>query len=71
MQEEVDSACAGPRACQVGMDAILMIVYREKNRQCAMARDKINKTCFAGGNKGHRDAAIDAWKSVATCEGMM
>jgi type VI secretion system secreted protein VgrG len=71
MQDEVDRACKRPRACRPGMDAIEILISREKNRECAMARDKLNKTCFAGGDSTHRDAANDAWGSVANCETMM
>jgi type VI secretion system secreted protein VgrG len=39
----------------------------ELNRECAMARDKINKKCFSGGDKNHRDKAIEAWENYAKC----
>jgi type VI secretion system secreted protein VgrG len=71
MQDEVDRACKRPRACKPGMNAVELVLMRESNRECATARDRINKTCFAGGDLGHRDAAIDAWNAVANCEGMM
>jgi hypothetical protein len=48
-----------------------LVMARENARDCAMARDKINNVCFAGGDKGHRDAAIDAWTSVANCDEMI
>ena len=71
LQNDVDSACGQPRACRPGMNAVQLIINREKSRQCASARDRINKTCFAGGDKGHRDAANEAWSAVANCDGMM
>ncbi|HEX9391152.1 MAG TPA: RHS repeat-associated core domain-containing protein, partial [Usitatibacteraceae bacterium] len=71
MQDEVDQACKRPRSCKPGMDGVLLVIMRENSRECAMARDQINKICFAGGDKGHRDAAIDAWNSVANCYDMI
>lgn len=29
---------------------------------------RVIKTCFAGGDRDHRDQAIDAWQGVARCE---
>lgn len=40
----------------------------EKQRACAIARDRMNKTCFAGRDRKHRDQAIDAWQGVTRCE---
>lgn len=71
MQEDVNNACKRPRVCRPGMDPVQLIIMRENSRECAMARDRINKTCFAGGDQGHRNAAIDAWNSVANCDGMI
>lgn len=44
---------------------------RENNRECAMARDLINKKCFAGGAANHRNEALEAWANVAKCEGLL
>jgi oligoribonuclease NrnB/cAMP/cGMP phosphodiesterase (DHH superfamily) len=48
-----------------------MVIMRENSRECAIARDRINNVCFMGGDVGHRNAAIDAWNSVANCDGMI
>ena len=71
MQEDVDSSCKQERACRPGMTQIEIIINREKNRECATSRDRINKKCFAGGDQGHRNAANDAWRALANCDGMM
>jgi len=36
-------------------------------KACAVARDRINKRCFAGGDIDHRQATIDAWLGFANC----
>jgi type VI secretion system secreted protein VgrG len=68
MQNDVNRACKQPRSCRGISDPIQAIVRREINRECAMARDKINNKCFAGGDKDHRNQAIDAWNSLVDCE---
>jgi YD repeat-containing protein len=69
MQDEVNNACKGQaRRCGGGLSRVELIERLELNRSCAIARDKINKTCFAGGDKDHRDQAHDAWSSVTRCE---
>ena len=42
-------------------------VYREIARQCAMARDKINSKCFAGGDFNHQNEAEGHWRSYQRC----
>jgi type VI secretion system secreted protein VgrG len=72
LQDEVNTACKSkPIACKGNMDQISLIINREDNRRCAMARDKINKVCFKGGDEIHRNQAIDAWSAVANCEKFM
>lgn len=68
LQDEVNRACKQPRSCRGYVDPIQAIIRRDANRECAVARDKINKKCFAGGDVGHRNAAIDAYNSLAECE---
>jgi type VI secretion system secreted protein VgrG len=34
----------------------------------AVARSKINTTCFNGGDAGHQQAAADAWQNLGNCE---
>ncbi|AOL07755.1 hypothetical protein WI95_28290 [Burkholderia contaminans] len=69
MQDEVDRHCkGGRRSCNANTDPMQAMIFREVNRQCAMARDSINNRCYAGGDQNHRDEAIKAWEGVARCE---
>jgi type VI secretion system secreted protein VgrG len=70
MQREVRRACDQPRRCIPGMTPAELLTRMERNRECAMARDIINKTCFAGGDLDHRNEAIRAWGLVARCESL-
>src|SRR5262249_17499288 len=38
-----------------------------RNERCARARDRINNECFKGGDKGHREAALAAWRAAQNC----
>jgi hypothetical protein len=71
MQDSVNNSCKRPRSCKPGMMNVDLYIMRENARECAMARDVINNRCFMGGDQGHRDAAIDAWRGVANCDGMI
>ncbi|UVK80973.1 DUF6531 domain-containing protein [Pseudomonas sichuanensis] len=70
MQDEVNKWCkgGGARSCKAVTDSVLASELREINLQCALARDAINNRCFAGGDKNHRQQAIEAWEGVAICE---
>ncbi len=70
MQEEVDGWCKGkqtPTSCKGIKSPSIRSAIAEVNRQCGIARDKINKQCFAGGDLTHRNQAIDAWKKYSEC----
>lgn len=71
LQDEVNLACKRPRACNGATNPIDAAIRRDANRECAMARDEVNRRCFMGGDVDHRNAAIDAWQSVANCEGLI
>ncbi|WP_063895559.1 type VI secretion system tip protein TssI/VgrG [Burkholderia ubonensis] len=71
LQDEVNRACKRPRACKANMDRPTILQMLENNRECAMARDLINKKCFAGGDANHRNEALEAWSNVAKCEGLL
>jgi len=69
LQDEVDSSCSQPRSCRNPFLSESAILDRLANgRACGAARDKINKTCFAGGDTDHRNEALRAWKTFARCE---
>ncbi|QHE87241.1 hypothetical protein [Hydrogenophaga sp. BPS33] len=72
LQNEVDQQCKeSPRACRVGMTKNDLLDRIKNGRACGVARDKINKKCFAGGDMNHRNEAVKAWKSVANCESIL
>ena len=72
MQDYVNERCKSEgRRCESGMARIDLTSRLDLNRMCAVARDRINKTCFAGGNKSHREAAINAWNAVTRCESFL
>jgi YD repeat-containing protein len=68
LQDEVDRACGVPRTCSGATSRSELLVNVESQRACALAREKINKTCFEGGDLGHRNQSIEAWRGVARCE---
>jgi type VI secretion system secreted protein VgrG len=70
LQNEVDEACRQPRACKPGMDQITIQVNVSNGLRCALARNRINNKCFAGGDTNHRNEAIRVWGTVANCQGM-
>ena len=67
LQNEVDEACSVPRSCRGVTDCTTLAKNLRQNALCAYARDNINMLCYAGGNKGHRDAARDARRAGARC----
>ncbi|WP_367304944.1 hypothetical protein [Burkholderia multivorans] len=72
LQDEVDQACkGGKRSCTANMDNATILMMRQRNVRCAMARDLMNGKCFAGGDVAHRNEAIKAWESVAKCDGLL
>jgi type VI secretion system secreted protein VgrG len=71
MQEEVNGWCKGkqtPTSCRGISSPAIRSAIAEVNRQCAIARDNINKQCFSGGDMTHRNQAIDAWNKYSECQ---
>lgn len=71
LQDNVNNLCKRPRACFTDMSLAEMQQMSERNRECAQARDRVNKICYAGGDLNHRNEAIRAWRSLADCESMI
>jgi hypothetical protein len=68
LQDEVDRDCKVlPRACDEDQDCQELKRNRFRNERCAASRDKINKECFGGGDRGHRQAAAEARKAAEKC----
>ncbi len=71
MRDEVNRACDLPRRCVSGMARSDLLTSIERFRACGTARDRINKKCFAGGDRVHRDQAIGQWEGIANCENIL
>jgi uncharacterized protein RhaS with RHS repeats len=68
LQKAVNAACkSGKRACKANQDLATLKANEAKNLACAKARDKINDTCYEGGDPGHKQAANEARNAAATC----
>jgi RHS repeat-associated protein len=66
-QYAVSFWCKRPRSCD-GVSCCDEIRLRIMiNGACAAARDRINKVCYRGGNKGHKIAADDARRARDKC----
>lgn len=68
LQDDVDKHCGPQSRCRKNDPIELLSQKRELNRQCGLARTRINATCFLGGNAGHRQAADGAFRAQARCE---
>ncbi len=68
LQSAVHAACDPPRKCTFEMkDCVDLLSRLNRNRNCAVARDEINNTCYGGGDENHREEANTARKSAAKC----
>jgi hypothetical protein len=68
LQDDVNYKCSRlPRGCTDDMDCRQLKRNWYRNERCARARDRINNECFKGGDRGHRDAALAAWRAAANC----
>jgi YD repeat-containing protein len=72
LQDAKDLACNRPRSCKaqfLGWDELR--TRAANGRECVAARDRLNKTCFAGADETHRNLAIDALTLVVECESQL
>jgi YD repeat-containing protein len=68
LEKDVTSKCdVVERSCKGDTLKPDLPVFRDRQRACAEAREKLNRQCFFGGNKGHRDGAHEAWEGYAKC----
>ncbi|QUP53104.1 RHS repeat protein [Ralstonia syzygii] len=73
LRDDVDDKCknSGSQRC-LGTDSNATLrVKLDMNRACALARTLLMKKCYRGGDDGHKDADMNAWKAVAKCEGFL
>lgn len=72
LQIQVDIFCkSSSSSCNPTQDLVTLMNNRRKNLQCAIARDRINKRCFAGGDEGHQRASAETWRALARCEELL
>ena len=69
LQDDVNNKCKSQkRSCKGVSDCATLLENTNKNWNCAIARELVADTCFRGGDKGHRDAIVDALTAAAYCE---
>lgn len=68
LQNDVDTFCKTAKSCKKSDSLETLQQKTEIFRNCALARTKINKTCFRGGDRGHQQAEENAYKAQANCE---
>ncbi len=71
LQDDVNKFCHTERSCKATDEIDILFRKWETNRLCAVARTKINNSCFRGGDKNHRDQADDAYRAMARCESLI
>jgi type VI secretion system secreted protein VgrG len=73
LQQLVNLWCkdVGKRACRPGQSPDVIQRNLKINEKCARARNWINGKCFRGGDKGHQDAARNAWTAAANCRKLL
>ena len=71
LQAAVHTACDQPRACKANMAWLTLHEYASRNAACAAARVAINRQCFKGGDKTHREEVDNAYKGKRRCEGFI
>ncbi|HKI02004.1 MAG TPA: RHS repeat-associated core domain-containing protein, partial [Thermoanaerobaculia bacterium] len=63
--------CSQKSSCTPGQSLLTLIENKHKNLNCAIARDRIRKRCFGGGDYGHQEASALAWAAVGKCEKLL
>jgi len=71
LQNAVNLACSGPSACKASQTCAELAANMATNLGCAAARNAINKTCYGGGDAGHREAAANATAAASKCALLM
>ncbi|MBB2158369.1 hypothetical protein HLH33_19095 [Gluconacetobacter diazotrophicus] len=73
LQADVNDTCKtnAPGRCLAADSPATLQSKADGNRLCYLARAKINRTCFRGGDLGHRIAEIGARAALTRCEDLM
>jgi hypothetical protein len=57
------------RVCEAGMTGCINLNQRiQRNARCIEARHRINRECYAGGDREHRIAENDARRALSKCQ---
>jgi len=68
LQNQVNFLCkVTQRACKGGDDCTTLKAKLIANTACKAARDKLNNTCFDGGDEGHKQASDEAQNAIIKC----
>jgi Novel toxin 16 len=67
LQAKVDYYCHNALSCTVGLSCDELLDRGGQFLACNRARKNINKTCFRGGDAGHKQAANDAKTAADKC----
>jgi RHS repeat-associated protein len=57
--------------CQSGDTCAVLAAKNSAWLTLAIARSRLNKVCFGGGNAGHQQAQADAWANVGKCGNLL
>ena len=73
LQGAVNWACKSgrPSACTASQTCAELKANLAINAACATARNRINNTCYGGGDAGHKEAAANATAAAAKCASFM
>lgn len=73
LQENVNQACdhSGQLRCKENDLKEILMEKIVLSRRCALARTKINDSCFRGGDRKHRDEKNRRWHAFDKCERLL
>lgn len=71
MQQEVDQYCKVQRSCSKSESRVTLTKKVELNQICIAARERINRTCFRGGDPSHQIAVDDAVRALIRCQTLL
>ncbi|WP_227460705.1 DUF6531 domain-containing protein [Cupriavidus pauculus] len=70
LRDSVEAECkdVGAFSCRTSDTRDLLQYKRAQALRCAMARTRIMRTCFRGGDEEHEIPERNAWRAVAKCD---
>ena len=67
LQNRLENACGAANSCRGGDAPEVLSAKIAAHYACIRARQKINETCFNGGDQGHNDAIRQRYDAIAKC----